>query len=494
MKKYYAFFVLSLIFITFTSFSQFKNYKVKGGAYYNMISPSGEFVKDLSSFYIRGFFAVELGKYFDVELGGGFLKWKQKDQYNGDKEGQVEADLIPIDVRIRFEPIGWHAKYLNPYFYVGGGVARHELKKAPVFSTYSHPYDSSELDGWVGIFPMGGGLEIRLAKQLLLDLTAGATFTLTDKINANKIGDPNDGWFNYGIGLVVTGKSGRDDTDKDGLYDDEEEEKYLTDPENPDTDADGLKDGEEVKTYHSDPKNPDSDGDALKDGEEVKTYLTNPTNPDTDGDGLKDGSEVSTYKTNPLVGDTDSDGLLDGAEVNTHKTDPLKLDTDGDTLGDGDEVNTYTTNPLNMDTDGGTVDDGTEVRRGTNPLIASDDIVREEIKIGQVMILEGINFETGSSNISGGSEEILMKAYTTMKNNPTIEVEISGHTDSRGSNSSNQRLSEARANSVKAWLVEKGIDGNRITTVGMGEDMPLVPNDSPENMTKNRRIEFKRTK
>jgi len=88
----------------------------------------------------------------------------------------------------------------------------------------------------------------------------------------------------------------------------------------------------------------------------------------------------------------------------------------------------------------------------------------------------------------------LMKAYNTMKNNPKIEVEISGHTDSRGSNSSNQRLSESRASSVKEWLVAKGIDGNRITTIGFGEDKPIVPNDSPENMLKNRRIEFKRIK
>jgi outer membrane protein OmpA-like peptidoglycan-associated protein len=146
-----------------------------------------------------------------------------------------------------------------------------------------------------------------------------------------------------------------------------------------------------------------------------------------------------------------------------------------------------------MDTDGGTVDDGTEVRRGTSPLIASDDI-EEKIKVGQIIVLEGINFETNSSSISPGSEVVLMTAFNALKDNPSIEVEISGHTDSRGSDSKNQQLSEDRANSVKAWLVGKGINGNRITTVGYGESQPLVPNDSPENMLKNRRIEFKRTK
>jgi outer membrane protein OmpA-like peptidoglycan-associated protein len=488
---------LLLILLVFVlgncSYCQFKDYKVKGGAHFHGVSPSGELKRDFTSFLARGFFAVEAGKYFDIEVGGGFLKWKQKDHINTDEE-KVEADIVPLDLRIRFEPVGKYMKYANPYLYVGGGVLRHKLKKTPVTNTYVAPYDSTELEGWVGFFPAGIGVEVKLAKQVLLDFTVGMAYTLSDKINNMIIGSPYDGWFNYGLGLVITGRSGRDDTDRDGLYDDQEEEKYLTDPENPDTDGDGLRDGEEVKTYKTDPKNPDTDGDGLTDSDEVKNYLTLPTNPDSDNDGLKDGQEVSSYATNPNLADTDGDDLGDGEEVNNYKTDPLKADSDGDSLNDGDELKRYGTNPLKADTDGGTVDDGTEVRRGTNPLFADDDIEKEEIKVGETVILEGINFETGSARITFESESVLMKAYNTMANNPKIEVEISGHTDSRGSNSSNQRLSEDRANSVKFWLVAKGIDGSRITTVGYGEDRPIAPNDSPENMLKNRRIEFKRIK
>lgn len=494
MKKiliFTLFFILSL-----STYSQFVGYKVKGGAQYSIISPSGEFVKDLSSFMGRGFLAIELGKYIDVELGGGYLKWKQKDQYNGNGEGKIEASLIPIDLRLRLEPFAKKMKVVNPYLYVGGGMVKHELKSIPDFTTYSYPYDDStdEINRWDAFFPVGAGLEVKLAKQFLLDFQVGTAMTLTDKINGNIIGDPKDGWFNYSLGLVVTGKTGRDDTDRDGLYDDDEEDVYGTDPENPDTDGDGLKDGEEVKTYSTDPKNPDSDGDGLNDGDEVKKYLTKPNNPDTDGDGLKDGAEVTTYMTNPLQQDTDGDGLGDGQEVNDFKTNPLKVDTDGDTLGDGDEVVKYKTNPLKADTDNGSVDDGTEVRRGSDPLNPADDVVKEEIKVGEVIILEGINFETNSARITADSEERLMKAYNTMMNNPAIEVEISGHTDSRGSNQKNQVLSEQRANSVKEWLVAKGISADRITTVGYGEDKPIAPNDTDENMLKNRRIEFKRTK
>jgi len=87
-----------------------------------------------------------------------------------------------------------------------------------------------------------------------------------------------------------------------------------------------------------------------------------------------------------------------------------------------------------------------------------------------------------------------LKALTTLQTYPEISVEISGHTDDVGSNSSNQKLSQRRADAVKGWLVAKGISGDRITAVGYGEEKPRVANDTPENKRLNRRIEFKRIK
>ncbi|HSD64253.1 MAG TPA: OmpA family protein, partial [Ignavibacteriaceae bacterium] len=252
----------------------------------------------------------------------------------------------------------------------------------------------------------------------------------------------------------------------------------------------GLKDGQEVTNYKTDPNKEDTDGDGLKDGEEVNTYMTDPLNPDTDGDGLKDGDEVNTYKTDPTKKDTDGDGLNDGDEVNTYKTDPTKADTDGDTLNDGQEVNTYKTDPLKADTDGGSVNDGIEVNRGTDPLNPDDDV----IKVGVPIVLEGITFATGKSDITPESEATLNKALKTLQNYPEIIVEISGHTDNVGSSSSNQKLSQRRADAVRNWLISKGIDGSRIEAKGYGEDRPIAPNDTPEGRQKNRRIEFVRVK
>lgn len=222
-----------------------------------------------------------------------------------------------------------------------------------------------------------------------------------------------------------------------------------------------------------------------------------PSTVDTDGDGLTDADEINIYKTNPYQADSDGDGLTDGEEVLKYKTNPLKADTDEDGLSDGDEVKKYKTNPLDPDTDRGSVKDGVEVFRGTNPLDPSDDVPRKEelkIDVGKAIILEGIVFKTGSAEITAASAATLEKAYNTLQQNPDILVEIDGHTDNVGKHAYNQKLSLARANSVKDYLVQRGIQESRIATKGYGYDKPIAGNDTPEGRQKNRRIEFLRTK
>jgi len=135
------------------------------------------------------------------------------------------------------------------------------------------------------------------------------------------------------------------------------------------------------------------------------------------------------------------------------------------------------------------VDDGTEVKRGTNPLDPRDDFPMT-LEKGKSLILNGVNFESGSAVLTPGSEAELERAFFALSENPQIRIEIAGYTDNAGDPRVNQRLSLRRADAVSAWLVRKGIGATRITSVGMGDRNPIAPNTTPEGRAKNRRIEF----
>ncbi|MCX7736923.1 MAG: OmpA family protein [Candidatus Kapabacteria bacterium] len=189
--------------------------------------------------------------------------------------------------------------------------------------------------------------------------------------------------------------------------------------------------------------------------------------------------------------DSDGDGLSDKREIELG-TNPNNPDTDGDGLLDGEEVNKYKTNPLDPDTDGGGVKDGVEVATGANPLDPDDDIL--SIPVGEKIILKGIEFVTGKADITPKSERILNFALKALQAAPNMELEIVGHTDNVGDREMNIKLSLDRAESVKKWLVDRGIAASRLTTKGVGPDQPLVPNTSDENRQRNRRVEFFRAK
>ena len=112
-------------------------------------------------------------------------------------------------------------------------------------------------------------------------------------------------------------------------------------------------------------------------------------------------------------------------------------------------------------------------------------------EVGEKLItLEGVNFDTNKATIKAESESILMNAVKVMNENSSVHVRVEGHTDSRGSASYNQGLSERRAQAVVDWMASHGVDANRMSPIGYGESSPVAPNDSDENMYKNRRVDF----
>ncbi len=114
------------------------------------------------------------------------------------------------------------------------------------------------------------------------------------------------------------------------------------------------------------------------------------------------------------------------------------------------------------------------------------------VKVGTTVTLKGIYFDFNQATIKiPESQEALQAAYTILKENPTIKVEIQGHTDNVGSDEYNQRLSERRAWAVVNYLVQQmGVDAARLIARGYGESQPKASNDTPEGRALNRRVEF----
>ena len=111
----------------------------------------------------------------------------------------------------------------------------------------------------------------------------------------------------------------------------------------------------------------------------------------------------------------------------------------------------------------------------------------------KVFILEGVNFESGKASITTDSYVSLMKVVDIMEAFPETTFEIVGHTDNVGRPEKNKQLSADRAESVKNFLVEKGVSESRMVTRGVGDSEPIAANTTAEGRAKNRRIEFTRT-
>jgi outer membrane protein OmpA-like peptidoglycan-associated protein len=106
-------------------------------------------------------------------------------------------------------------------------------------------------------------------------------------------------------------------------------------------------------------------------------------------------------------------------------------------------------------------------------------------------ILRGVKFEFDSDRLTKPSELILNDVADTLAFYPDLVVEVSGHTDNIGTDAYNLGLSERRSNSVKRYLMGRGIPGDRMRPVGYGESQPIESNDSEAGREENRRVEFK---
>ena len=279
------------------------------------------------------------------------------------------------------------------------------------------------------------------------------------------------------------------------------------------------------------PKVRDRDGDGVPDAvDECKDTPVGDrvdargcTIKDSDGDGVLDDAdqcadtpagEKVDAKGCPLPKDADGDGVTDaadrcpntpaGEQVDANGCSASQRDSDGDGVNDatdqcantpaGEQVDAKGC-PLPKDGDGDGVTDDKDRCPSTPAGVQVDaegcQVLFEEKK--KTLILEGVNFETGKATLTPESQTILNGVAESLVANEEIKVQVSGHTDNTGGRALNQRLSKARAESVRQYLVGRGVAADRLTAAGFGPDRPVASNRTAEGRAQNRRVELTRT-
>ena len=279
-----------------------------------------------------------------------------------------------------------------------------------------------------------------------------------DNIGTSTIWGPQEGDFNDGMIELFAGATwyfggGDKDSDRDGIMDADDNCPKVAEDFDGFEDADGCPDV-------------DNDGDGILDAddqcpdqaEDVDGFEDADGCPDldNDGDGVPDVRDKCPNDPEDIDGYMDRDGCPD-------------VDNDGDGVLD--------VNDQCPDTP-----EGAEVDANGCPKVEKRDL-----------ILKGVNFELNSANLTPESSATLDQVAESMTIWDTITIEVAGHTDSTGSAEYNQKLSQARAETVLNYLASKGISRDRMKAVGYGETMPIADNATPEGRAKNRRVELNRT-
>lgn len=294
--------------------------------------------------------------------------------------------------------------------------------------------------------PAGGGIQVNMNDITYLFIQAQYRWTLTDE----RFGD--NLYYSFGLAQNV-GK---------------QKVKVVPPPPPPVVEPPKDKDGDGV--LDADDKCPDVKGLASLQG-----------CPDRDGDGIADGDDkcpdvagVARYQGCPIP-DTDKDGINDEVDkcptvagIARYQGCPIP-DTDGDGVNDEEDK------CLN--------EKGPASNFGC-PVISEDIIKRVNVAA------KNIFFSTGSAKLLSKSYSKLNDVVTILNDNPSYKVAIDGHTDNTGSDELNQKLSEERAASVKAYLVSKGVDESRLTSTGYGESTPVADNNTAKGRAENRRVEM----
>ncbi len=118
------------------------------------------------------------------------------------------------------------------------------------------------------------------------------------------------------------------------------------------------------------------------------------------------------------------------------------------------------------------------------------DFSLQPLEVGNTITMDHVLFERGTTNLISGSEQDLEAVYHMLRDNPSVEIEVAGHTDNQGNFKMNVKLSQERVDKVVEYLVTKGINKRRISGKGWGPMKPIATNNTEESRRLNRRVEF----
>ncbi len=211
--------------------------------------------------------------------------------------------------------------------------------------------------------------------------------------------------------------------------------------------------------------------------------------PDRDNDGIADKDDACPDAAGPVATkgcpDRDGDGVIDsedrcpdvpGSPLKEYMGCPIP-DTDGDGVRD--------------DIDKCPTVKGTFANAGCPEAQTPAKPTLEELQPVMDTAARNVLFKTGSAVLTTSSYGALNSIAASLKENTDLQLTIEGHTDNVGSDASNKTLSLKRANTVKAYLVKKGVTKDRITTEGYGESQPIADNTTAAGRTRNRRVVLK---
>ncbi|ORE88704.1 ompa/motb domain-containing protein [Oceanococcus atlanticus] len=377
-------------------------------------------------------------------------------------------------------------------------------------------------------------------EQAAVGLTAGASVREIDWLSDSQTGFGGFVGANFrktldsNFEFLVDGRYTLDPVDNDGLV---EEDTYYTwtltagirynigqwPPPAPDSDGDGVPDSADQCPNTPQGVNVNATGCPIDtDGDGVPDYRDRcPNTPegmlvdehgcplDSDGDGVIDpldkcpdtprGVAVDAEGC-PL--DSDQDGVADskdlcpntpfGAEVDVNGC-PFDTDQDGVPDFRDDCPNTPYGTPVDArgcsnDNDGDGVPNDIDQCPNTFPGLAVDKVgcpLRD-----QVITLHNVHFEFDKAVLQPDSRTLLERVAKSLIDQPDLQIEVAGHTDSKGSDDYNQRLSDRRAAAVRQYLVSQGVAGENITSKGYGESEPVADNVTEEGRARNRRVEI----